>query len=76
MAGLRSMAASRVYPEFTRNILTFVKTTATGITCQQKPGLRLLFFPYAIAVVFTNVRTLRVSVIITIIIFQKAQVIS
>ena len=42
----------------TRNFLTFVNTIA--IAQGQDPGKKAEFWPYAIAVVFTNVRTLRV----------------
>ena len=44
----------------TRNSLTFVNTTA--IAYGQKPGRSLKVLVYAIAVVFTNVRELRVEI--------------
>ena len=43
----------------TRNVLTFVRTTAIAST--ETLRLQLIFRPYAIAIVFTNVRTLRVA---------------
>ena len=45
-------------PLCTRNVLTFVNTTA--IAWCQDPRKKAEFWRYAIAVVFTNVRTLRV----------------
>jgi len=49
---------SQSYGACTRNVLTFVNTTAiAGCQDQRK---KAEFWRYAIAVVFTNVRTLRV----------------
>ena len=50
----------RVGPRGTRNSLTFVNTTAIAYTKILR--LRSTFCPYAIAVVFTNVREIRVQV--------------
>jgi len=55
MEGLGSCVASL----YTRNSLTFVNTTAIAYT--QKVGRSLNILVYAIAVVFTNVRELRVQ---------------